>query len=173
MLGLCKAFGLKKFCDSHPAANPQFNDYVAKWGKSYKTKEEFQFRQEIFDRKDKEDKVINSDTANTFKVGHNQFSTWTDAEYDKLLGYKPAKGSRKTVEISSEPLSNLPETVDWRTSNIVHPIKNQGSCGSCWAFAACSEIESHHAQKNGVMLTLSEQEMVDCDTNCYGCNGGW
>jgi len=66
----------------------------------------------------------------------------------------------------------IPESFDWRTKGAVNAIKNQGSCGSCWSFAIVSNIESLYFKKYGKLLTFAEQQLVDCDTTNYGCNGG-
>lgn len=56
----------------------------------------------------------------------------------------------------------------------MNAIKDQGKCGSCWAFAATATIEGRYAIKNkGSKVLLSEQQMVDCATDCKGCLGGW
>lgn len=69
--------------------------------------------------------------------------------------------------------SDLPESVDWSLdSNVVTPIKDQGSCGSCWAFSAVGSTESRYAIANGELNSLSEQELVDCSSLNAGCNGG-
>jgi len=62
--------------------------------------------------------------------------------------------------------------MDWRTKGVVNPVKDQGQCGSCWAFSAAGALESQWAIKNGKLLSLSEQQIVDCDNNESGCNGG-
>ena len=65
-------------------------------------------------------------------------------------------------------------SINWIDQNKVHPVKNQGSCGSCWAFAAATVQESMQAIKNDApVVRLSEQEGVDCDSRSYGCSGGW
>lgn len=64
------------------------------------------------------------------------------------------------------------DDVDWRAKGVVNPVKDQGQCGSCWAFGAVSTVESHHAMKTQTLLSLSEQQVVDCDTEMDGCNGG-
>jgi C1A family cysteine protease len=157
---------------AEPTLHPQFMEHIANYGVSYGTQEEYLFRQEIFMTKDAENKVINADPENTFTVGHNQFSTWTDAEYKRLLGYRaPANATKPEPTVLSTV--DLPTSVDWRTKGAVNPVKNQGQCGSCWAFSATSAIEGHHAIQQGQLLSLAEQQLVDCDTTCYGCNGGW
>jgi len=57
-------------------------------------------------------------------------------------------------------------------ANVLNPIREQLTCGSCWAFSSIASIESRNAIKNGELLKLSEQELIDCDTNNMGCNGG-
>ena len=174
MLGICKAaaaLGIKDLCEEKPAIEAAFMEHIANHGISYGTQEEYLFRQDIFLKKDAENKVINADPANTFTVGHNMFSTWTDAEYKRLLGYKAPANA--TVEVTELSTVDLPTSIDWRTRGAVNAVKNQGQCGSCWAFSATAAIEGHHAIQQGQLLSLAEQQLVDCDTSCYGCNGGW
>lgn len=66
----------------------------------------------------------------------------------------------------------VPASIDWRTSNVVSAIKDQGSCGSCWAFAITKTLESARMKAGLPELNLAEQEMVSCDTEAYGCSGG-
>jgi len=69
---------------------------------------------------------------------------------------------------------SLPSTFDWRTKSAVTAVKNQAQCGSCWAFSATETIESYWFLQTGKALTnFSPQQIVDCDTDCYGCDGGW
>jgi len=68
---------------------------------------------------------------------------------------------------------NAPNTFDWRTQGAVSAVKNQGQCGSCWAFSAVENIESVWKLSGKPMTLLSEQQVVDCDKDCYGCGGGW
>jgi len=116
---------------------------------------------------------INSDPSNTFTVGHNKFSTWTDDEYKALLGYKPL--STATEYAPYEPVSaeKLAAGVDWRTKNAVTKVKDQGQCGSCWAFSATGSLEGADAIADSTLLSYSEQQLVDCDKGeNKGCNGG-
>jgi len=176
MLAACQiaaaTFNMKDACAGMKNENSMFAEHVAAFGLSYGTTEEYLFRQAIFETKEKENQEINANPENTFTVGHNQFSTWTDAEYKRLLGYRAPKNATE-IEVKELSTVDLPTSVDWRTQGAVNAVKNQGQCGSCWAFSATAAIEGHHAIQQGQLLSLAEQQLVDCDTSCYGCNGGW
>ena len=113
----------------------------------------------------------------TFQVGVNQFADLTDAEFKQYyLGFsyesKPEKSSGSTFLPAN--FAVLPEEVDWRTKGYVTPIKNQGMCGSCWSFSATGSLEGQHFKKTGKLVSLSEQNLVDCSTKegNHGCKGG-
>lgn len=104
----------------------------------------------------------------TFKVTLNRFAAYTTAEYNILLGY------RQINYIKSDPIKtiNVPESIDWREKNVVTRVKDQGNCGSCWAFSAICAEESAWCINGNPLIELSEQNLVDCVFFCYGCNGG-
>ena len=151
----------------------EYLKYVAKFGKSYGTKEEFQFRGDIFKNTLAALAEVNSQNDNTFSVGVNKFADWTPAEYKKILSYRPLRGE-KAETFEAENVS-IPDSIDWRSKGVVNPVQDQGQCGSCWAFSAIGALESRQAISTGTLLKLSEQQLVDCAGGSYGnlgCNGG-
>jgi cathepsin L len=149
-----------------------FMGYITQFGKSYATKEEYAHRLTQFARNRH---LVLEHNANVtdFKLGFNMMSDWTEAEYKAILTHKPMPEADKVygqIPESNEPVAN---SIDWRSSGKVQKIKDQGQCGSCWSFSAVSAMESSHAIKSGSLLSFSEQQLVDCSTANYGCNGGW
>merc|ERR1711862_155667 len=88
--------------------------------------------------------------------------------------YTARPDEERNVVILSEDEIDLDAGVDWRTKGIVNPVKNQGSCGSCWAFSAVAAMEGAYAQKHGSLKSFSEQQLVDCSMKQgnHGCQGG-
>lgn len=116
----------------------RFTEHIAEYGLNYGTVEEYNFRLTEFSKKESIINEINSEEGNTFTVGHNQFSTWTDKEYQRLLGYQSVN---RTKEPKILDTTNIAATIDWRTKGAVTPVKDQKQCGSCWAFSATGSME--------------------------------
>lgn len=143
--------------------------HVAEQGLSYGTIEEFNFRRTLFEHVDFKIKTFNSDPSRTSTLAHNQFSTWTETEKKRLMGFRMAEqvAEPKVLEETNAA------SVNWVTAGKVSPIQNQGQCGSCWAFATTAAVETSYAVKNNSLLKLSEQQLVSCNSENYGCSGGW
>lgn len=143
-----------------------FVGHMNNFGLNYATQEEFEFRMGLYAKKAELIKEHNSGN-HSFTLGHNQFSTYTDAEYKKLLGFRGKSNQAKNVV--ELPTHNLADSMDWRSKGAVNAVKNQGQCGSCWAFSATCAVEGAHFIATGNLLSLSEQQVVDCDRTSYGC----
>ena len=90
-----------------------------------------------------------------------------------LKNKAPQMDSPNVHQVNVSGRATIPSSVDWRTKLNI-PIRNQASCGSCWAFSAVFELESFNLLVNGKSTDLSEQNLVDCTYGSYdGCNGGW
>lgn len=156
-----------------------FEDWKALHKKVYATKSEETARRGIWASNLAFVNEHNADPTQTFKVEMNKFADLTAFEFaEKYLGVKfNAVNSTKSFASSTFiPRANvaLPDSVDWRTSGIVTGVKDQGQCGSCWSFSATGSLEGQHARKTGSLVSLSEQNLVDC-SGSYGndgCNGG-
>ncbi|KAL5280910.1 hypothetical protein ACFFRR_004740 [Megaselia abdita] len=112
----------------------------------------------------------------SFKLGVNKYSDMLHHEFiNTLNGYNHSmRAQREGVTFISPANVVLPKTVDWRTKGAVTPVKDQGHCGSCWAFSSTGALEGHHFRKTGALVSLSEQNLVDCSVSYgnNGCNGG-
>jgi cathepsin L len=162
-----------EFFNSMTVEDTEFMNFVTKFRRSYGTKEEYSFRAKVFKANLAKIAAINSQNGNLFTVGVNQFADWTETEYKKLLGYKAGKKNPKNIV--NLKVTDLPASVDWRTAGAVTPVKNQQQCGSCWSFSATGSMEGAHFLKTGQLVSLSEQQLVDCSgpQGNMGCNGGW
>ena len=148
----------------------KFHAHMENQGLSFGTKEEYHFRFQQFKAKDAEIEHWNN-KQDSFRLAHNMFSTMTEAEAKKMTGTKIVE--EQVVEPTELDVTNLTGGIDWRSKGAVNPVKNQGRCGSCWAFGATVCVEAAHQIQTGELLSLSEQQLVSCDTQCYGCQGGW
>merc|ERR1711872_240645 len=105
----------------------------------------------------------------SYWLGVNQFADLTNDEFvDLHTGFRSVEGM-ETADLSNV---KAPLSMDWRTRNAVTPVKNQGQCGSCWAFSTIGTVEGAHAIATGSLVSLSEQNLMDCDYNNNACNGG-
>jgi len=169
------------FCTLSLAARPGrshqvFEDWMAKHNKQYDTTEEYNTRFHNFlatvkrvERQNAHSKAINS-TA-TFAV--NKFSDLSLEEITAMLGTK-LSGRRSSAAVATTPVAEPPPSFDWRNKHGITGQKNEGQCGSCWAMTVAMAIESAYMIHRGKINQppLSTQQIIDCDTNDDGCNGG-
>ncbi|KAL6504622.1 Cysteine proteinase rd21a [Orobanche hederae] len=155
-----------------------YEAWLVKHGKSYNALGEKEKRFEIFKDNLRYIDEQNAVANRTYKLGMNRFADLTNDEYRRTyLGAKP-DGKRRLSGVKSDRYEpkvgeSLPDSVDWRAKGAVVAVKDQGSCGSCWAFSTIAAVEGINQIATGDLISLSEQELVDCDTSYNeGCNGG-
>eukprot|EP00062_Callorhinchus_milii_P010010 gi/632954425/ref/XP_007892957.1/ PREDICTED: cathepsin L1-like isoform X1 [Callorhinchus milii] len=157
-----------------------WQEWKAKFGKSYSPSEEVQ-RVEIWLtnlKKVLEHNMLADRGLTTYRLEMNAFADLENEEYRRLVLGKCLRRSNvtKTAAATAPNLQSpsLPSQVDWRDEGYVTPIKDQSSCGSCWAFSATGAMEGQHCRNTGVLVSLSEQQLVDCSGSYgnEGCNGG-
>jgi C1A family cysteine protease len=145
----------------------EFAQFVAKHGKNYATKQEYEFRHQLFLEAKAQIAAGNAMNGNTYHLAVNKFADWTAAEYKQLLGWKPSS-LPKNYGVRSGNVAcpaSAAGSCDWRAAGAVTGVKNQGQCGSCWAFSTTGGLEGAHVLDNGAgLVSLSEQQLVDCST---------
>ncbi|EYU37647.1 hypothetical protein ABFS82_02G037200 [Erythranthe guttata] len=159
-------------------AMAMYESWLVKHGKAYNAIGEKEKRFQIF--KDNLMFVEEHNSADRpYKVGMNRFADLTNEEYrsmfvrGRLDRNARLMNRRASDRYALKAGEKLPEFVDWREKGAVAPVKDQGQCGSCWAFSTIAAIEGVNKIKTGDMIVLSEQELVDCDSSYnQGCNGG-
>jgi cathepsin L len=148
-------------------SNSNFLDFVNKYGKTYDN-EELSHRLNVFQANLKVIDDLNKEGGATYAVG--PFADLTTEEFNAMYtGFEDAG-----IEIEEvTPNGTFADDIDWRKKSAVTPVKNQGSCGSCWAFSAVESMESEAflSGKYGLEV-LSTQQVVSCDKKSSGCNGG-
>jgi len=151
--------------------------YSSNYGRRHISGEEY-FRKNIW-IKNKE--MIDSHNEQFYKglksytLAMNKFGDLMHHEFTSMMnGYKRSSNKKKGITYIEPAHASIPDSVDWREEGIVTEVKDQGQCGSCWAFSATGAIEGAHARATGDLVSLSEQQLVDCSTEWgeAGCNGG-
>ena len=170
------AFGYQK-----PMEDPNWREFKVKFGKFYQN--DIEETAKYLNWKNNLKEVVRHNSKNKlYQLGMNQFSDMSHEEFKNIHG-----GCFKLPKLNSEwnvtkgstflPPSHvdIPAAIDWRERGYVTPVKNQGQCGSCWAFSSTGSLEGQVFRKTGVLPELSEQNLVDCSKNYgnEGCNGGW
>lgn len=148
----------------------EFKSYISKFSKSYSDSDHAQ-RFSNFRQNSAYIRKINS-LNTSFTLALNKFADMSIGEFEsRFLGTQVDKKLRTP---NKKVHQIFPSTKDWVAEGHVSPVKDQGYCGSCWAFSAIGAVESIYSIKKGKLLDLSEQQLVDCSTpyGNTGCNGG-
>jgi len=150
-----------------------FEEFVNQYDRVY-AREDYKLRQEIYEQNLLMIEEHNSKNL-SYSLGVNEFA---DMTFDEFKAYRGLIGEPQNCSATHGTHKFHGATInshgDWRDKGVVNPVRNQGSCGSCWAFSTIASVESHWAIAMGDLPMLSEQELIDCagDFNNNGCNGG-
>jgi len=155
----------------------KFEEFKKEYNRQYSSEGEELKRFKLFTQNlEKSDKFNKMDAA--ARYGHmSPFADMSESEFQQRLGFKVTEREieeheRKAVAMKETNPVSLPSSFDWRDKGAVTSVKNQGQCGSCWSFATVASIEGAAVLTGHPLVSLSEQELVDCDSVDQGCNGG-
>jgi C1A family cysteine protease len=166
-----------------PALSHQSNEdltqlwsaWKVQYGRNYATSQEDANRMAIFTQNYYKVQAHNA-KGDTFTMALNQFADLTGDEfkatYASCAGGVAATDCPDTTNCPTLPETNLTQ-VNWTTSGAVTPVKNQEQCGSCWAFSTTGSLEGLYYLNHSILLSFSEQQLVDCAASCEGCDGCW
>ncbi|KAJ8941919.1 hypothetical protein NQ318_013252 [Aromia moschata] len=151
-----------------------FQNFMAAYGKIYADETEYAYRLKVFKDNLNTINLLNKYEQGTARYGITQFADLTGTEFSKSHGLRTDLRHENHIPFltAATPDVALPTEFDWRDKGVVTKVKNQGSCGSCWAFSTTGNVEGQYAIKHGKLVEFSEQELVDCDKLDEGCNGG-
>ncbi|CAG9861080.1 unnamed protein product [Phyllotreta striolata] len=153
-------------------------NFKSKNKKVYKTALEEMKRFSTFQsnlRKIKAHNAKEEQGLSSYRMGVNAFADLTPNEFKDMMTLSNSQRP-EDKEITPTKLhydGELPTEVDWRKKGAVTEVKNQSKCGACWSFSTTGTVEGAYFIKTGKLVSLSEQNLVDCDKNNYGCGGGY
>ncbi|XP_028749530.1 procathepsin L-like [Peromyscus leucopus] len=175
LAALC--LGLVSAAPTHdPSLDAEWHEWKTRHGKLYSMNEEGRKRA-VWENNRKMIELHNEDYAkgkHGFSLEMNAFGDLTNTEFREMMTGFQSMGP-KEMKVFQEPLlGDVPKSVDWRKHGYVTPVKDQGSCRSCWAFSAVGSLEGQMFRKTGKLIPLSEQNLVDCSWSYgnSGCDGG-
>lgn len=152
-------------------ARSLFDKFKVEYKRQYASAEEHGHRYNAFKQNLLDIKELNNNPSGTATYGITEFSDLTSAEFQQRSGFVNfADDELPPVNVTIN--IEIPEAFDWRDKHIITPVKQQGQCGSCWAFTTVGAIEAMYAKKTQKLEDFSEQQLVDCDTQNGGCRGG-
>ncbi|KMT04501.1 hypothetical protein BVRB_8g181670 [Beta vulgaris subsp. vulgaris] len=184
LLGLWATPSLARPLDNHKSLSirERHELWMARHGRVYKDQIEKEKRLNIFSKNVERIENFNGNASSNklFTLGVNAFSDLTLKEFVAThTGYKRQFHSKSMSGYSTtnglrfdQNLTDMPPSLDWREQGAVTPIKDQGQCGCCWAFSTVAAVEGLNQINTGQLISLSEQELVDCVQDSNGCYGG-
>jgi len=158
---------------SATSARQQWDLFKSKFARLYASQEEESYRFTVFKQNLQIAKQMNHLPGQTAQYGVTKFSDLTTSEFKALHLMNVTRDNLAGNMAGRVRSVELPSSFDWKSKGAVTPVKDQGQCGSCWDFSATETIESVCFLAGYGLQTLSEQQILDCDTTDGGCNGGW
>merc|ERR1712200_141405 len=172
------AIAITSFTKASPLGledNLQWEKFKLQHEKVYPLKAEEEIRKDVFRtnlRKIEAHNEREEKGLETWRMAVTQFADLTEKEFEQqMLGGYVRTPQSSGGHAKREVASDLPASVDWREKGVITEPKNQGSCGSCWAFATVEPIESYAAINNVSLTKLSTQEVTTCTPNPLHCGG--
>lgn len=156
-------------------AKDSFAEFVIAYKRQYASAEEHAHRYNVFKQNLLHIQELNNNPNGTATYGITKFADLTTAEFRQRHGFFTFAIddlAPHNASIKPRGLQAPPKSFDWRSKHIITPVKSQGECGACWAFATVGAIEAMHAKRTKRLEDLSEQQLVDCDVKNKGCDGG-
>jgi C1A family cysteine protease len=150
-----------------------FQKFITRFDKSYSNFIEFEKKFEVFKENMEYIREHNSHD-HSYKLGVTPFADLTEDEFARFNGIRVGGPFSTGCDKFQSSTTDVPSSYDWRDHGAVNPVKNQGQCGSCWSFSATGAMEGAWAISKGSLVSLSEQQLVDCSKSYgnHGCNGG-
>ena len=145
----------------------RFDQFLGNYNKNYNNTE-YNRRLDIYTENMNRADSHNS-KGKSWSLGETYYADWSRDEFSDMFG--SYNNYYTTAGVGSDEIAYT-NSVDWVDQGKVSSVKNQGRCGSCWAFSATGAVESAYAIDSGNLLNLSEQQIIDCDVMDHGCNGG-